>query len=474
MSVTGYRASEGRTRSGARSRAARWIFPDWHPWFRDWSDVLRASFLLAIPPLLVLDPPEALRLFLTFLVSLVPRITATPAAFDLGFNLAMSLQAWGNVSGVFETWLGYHNIVHFTLTGATAALFYFVLQRLRLLPDFSQEHNIHQQVGILTITAAMGTTINAVYELYEYFAIRFLHVNILEYYQHDINDLFFGSLGSLAAGLLLVAWSRKNWPSRRPARGDPLPRLLRGLERRMAPCASPDRAKMSARGAVRAHLDRGRPAAQPHLPRLLAGDWSRVVRDPMDLVRLSFLAGLVLAVSQGDGQLAFRFGLTFLAALAVRAIEAPRLFDLLFALAMGFQAWGDYAHAYTRVPGYANWTDFAVALALALLLYLTFVRFRLLPEFADEPGVHRRIAVFLVAMCLGLASGVVYELYLWFANHALDAHYAASWARLTHRTALDWAGGGAAGVVLVIWDVYGWGTRRRLSGRRLHPATARA
>jgi hypothetical protein len=117
----------------------RWLLPEWHPWFRDWSDVLRLSFLLAVPPLLVFDPPEALRLFLTFAVSLIPRLTATPAAFDLGFNAAWSLQAWGNVSHVFGTWLGYHDIVHFSLTGATAALFYFVLQRLRLLPDLAAE-----------------------------------------------------------------------------------------------------------------------------------------------------------------------------------------------------------------------------------------------------------------------------------------------------------------------------------------------
>jgi hypothetical protein len=76
------------------------------------------------------------------------------------------------------------------------------------------------------------------------------------------------------------------------------------------------------------------------------------------------------------------------------------------------------------------------------------VPFRVLPEFADEPGVHRRIAVFLVAMCLGMTTGVFYQLCIWLANHALGAHYAMSWTRLSDRLALDWAGGCIAGLLL--------------------------
>jgi hypothetical protein len=462
---------EPSPRTRDRGRLAAWLLPEWHPWFRDWSDVIRLSFLLAVAPLLVFDRPEALRLFLTFLVSLLPRLTATPAAFDLGFNLAFSLQAWGNVTQVFELWLPYHDIVHFSLTGATAALVYFVLQRMRLLPDLAEEQSIHQQLGICVVIVAMGTTINAIYEEYEYFAINFLHMQLTEYYQHDINDLFFGFAGSLLTGLLLVLWSRRSWPTRRPARGDPLPGLLRGFERRMERSVSAQtrgRAVAAGRRSPGAHLDRGPHApASPHLPRLLAGDWTSVVRDVQDLVRLSFLVGAALAASQAQWELAVRFGLTFVAAVAVRAIEAPRLFDLLFGVAMAFQAWGSYAGAYTHVPAYARWTDFDVAVAFAVLSYLVLVRFRVLPEFADEPGVHRRVAIFLVAMCLGMSAGVFYELYMWLANHALGGEFRVGWTGLTIGLALDWAGGCAAGLAIVVWDVYGWGTRRRLPAGRV-------
>lgn len=427
--------------SRRESRATAWLLPEWHPWLRDWSDVLRLSFLLAVPPLLALDPPEALRLFLTFLVSLVPRITATPALFDLGFNAAFSLQAWGNVTNVFESWLGYHDLVHFALSGATAALLYFVLARLRLLPELEQEHSIHQQLGIVVLILAMGMTVNAIYEEYEYFAVRFLHLHLLEYYQHDVNDLFFGTAGSLLTGALLALWSRKRWPSRRPARGDPLVRLLEPVERMVQETiSSPERASPGVPGSP----------ARSSLAKAFGG-----------LLAASFLAGLALAGLRGEWQLALRFGLTFLAIAGVSALRPARAVLLLFAAAMLLQAWGDYAGAYA-IPAYARWMDFDIALVSALAGYLALVRFRLFPEIAQEPRLHRRVAILVAAMSLGMSTAVLYQLYLWLAAHALGARLGLDWTQLTIALGLGWAAGAAAGLLLAMWTLSGRWTNRNV------------
>lgn len=431
--------------------------PEWHPWFRDWSDVLRASFLLAVPPLLAFDPPEALRLLLTFLLCLIPRLAAAPATFDLGFNLAMALQAWGNVTNVFETWLPYHDIVHLVLTGASAALVYILLLRARLLPDLTREHSIHQRLAIVTLILMMGTTINAIYEEYEWFAINVLHANLLEYYQHDINDLWFGSAGSVLAGLAMVAWASARWPTRRHADDDPLRRLLPKLER-LLPDASADGPEAASPNERPPHI---------RLPRALVGDWTWLVRDVNDLFRLSFLAGAVAAGISGDWQLAVRFAVTFVGAAAVRWLQAPRAFDLVFNVAMAFQAWGDVLGAYQGVPGFADWVHFAVALAFAMLLYLALVRLDLLPEFEAEPRVHSRGAILIAAMCLGMAAGTYYALYIWVANRILGAAFPVDWDRLTGELGLAWVGGVVAGLLLIVWDAYGWGSRRRLPARTL-------
>src|SRR5581483_220602 len=140
-------------------------------------------------------------------------------------------------------------------------------------PDLSERHSARTTAGMAVLTFAIGSLVGAVYEEYEWFAINYLHANLIEYYSHDVADLAFNGLGSLAAAGLVVLWTRRGWGTRRPERGDPLPRLVHGLERRMAESATPE-AKQRRRAARRrqrfAHLDRGEHAERrPHMPALL-------------------------------------------------------------------------------------------------------------------------------------------------------------------------------------------------------------
>ena len=116
---------------------------------RDPTDLLRVALFLGVFAQL---PREnwsgALRLALTFLVCCAPRMLEVPKPFDFAFVFAMSLQAWGNIAGAFEAWLPYHDLVHCVLTLATAALFYFALVRLRLVPDPTEQTSPAKQLGV--------------------------------------------------------------------------------------------------------------------------------------------------------------------------------------------------------------------------------------------------------------------------------------------------------------------------------------
>jgi hypothetical protein len=462
----GERVQAGRLRTRREpSRLRRVLLGDWTWLIRDPTDLLRLAFLIGVFTQLPRGNwSGALRLFLTFLVCLIPRLIRTPQVFDFAFTVAMSLQAWGNIGSAFEAWPPYHDVVHCLLTMATAALFYFVLVRLRLVPDLAQRQSVRQGVGIAVLTFAIGSLVGAVYEEYEWFAINYLHAHLTEYYTHDIADLAFNGLGSLGAAALLALWARRGWNTRRPENGDPLPRLVTGLEQRMARSARDPHVRR--RGS--AHLDRGdRPPPSPHLPALIARDWTPLVRDVSDLLRLSFLAGIWLSLGTGAGDVSVRFALTFLVSLAARAVDPPRPFDLAFNLAMAFQAWGDYAGAFTAFSAFQDWTYVLVSLAFAIVLYLALLRLRVFPDFADEAGVHRRIAVVLAAASLGYSVGVYYALYIYVANHVLGASFRTSWNLLTLHLALDCVGAVAGATVLVAWDIYGWANRRRLSPRVL-------
>jgi len=84
----------------------------------------------------------------------------------------------------------------------------------------------------------------------------------------------------------------------------------------------------------------GRHRLSARLRWLLLGDWTPVVRDPIDLFRLSFLGGAVATGLLGDWEQSLRLALTFAVTDVARLMDLPRPFDLAFNVGMGFQAWG--------------------------------------------------------------------------------------------------------------------------------------
>ena len=60
---------------------------------------------------------------------------------------------------------------------------------------------------------------------------------------------------------------------------------------------------------------------------IFIGDWHPVLRDPLDLFRLSFPIGAVIFLIQGDGDAFVRLLLPGVLVLVVRALNIPRAID---------------------------------------------------------------------------------------------------------------------------------------------------
>jgi hypothetical protein len=63
------------------------------------------------------------------------------------------------------------------------------------------------------------------------------------------------------------------------------------------------------------------------LSQVFLGDWHPVLRDPLDLFRLSFVVGAGIFAAVGDGDAFVRLLLPGIAVLAVRALDIPRAID---------------------------------------------------------------------------------------------------------------------------------------------------
>lgn len=212
-------SSQAGQRREVVSQGSRLLLGDWNAIVRDPIDLIRLSFLVgAVIALVIGEPATAVRMALTFGLTLLARQLELPRPFDLTFCLGMVFQAWGNFLGLFTEVYAYDKLVHFVLPAAVASLLYFVALRLEILPDLEQETGLHQRLGILIVTFSMGVTVGAGYEIYEY-VFDSLGGSLRVDYGDTIADLADDAAGALAGGALIVLWDSRGWGTRRRARG---------------------------------------------------------------------------------------------------------------------------------------------------------------------------------------------------------------------------------------------------------------
>jgi uncharacterized membrane protein YjdF len=182
---------------------------------------LRATFLAGgVIFALVGHTGAAVRMVLTFALVVGVRLLQLPRPFDLGFLVGMALQAWGNALGLFTHWPWWDVVVHFVLPFFTAPALYILLARLEVVPDLDEETEAHHHLGILLVTFALGLTVGAIYEMYEWFDDNIFGAHLHVGYGDTITDLFDDALASLGGGALLVWWATRGWGTTRriPAR----------------------------------------------------------------------------------------------------------------------------------------------------------------------------------------------------------------------------------------------------------------
>jgi len=195
--------------------------------------------------------------------------------------------------------------------------------------------------------------------------------------------------------------------------------------------------------------------------RLLLGDWGRVVRDPLDLLRYAFLAGAVAAAVMGDVDDAVRLGGTFAIVMFARWLDLPRLFDLGVIIGMALQAFGNVLGLFESFKYYDLVVHFANPLAVAPCVYILLARLELVPELSDATGRHQ-LGIFIVTFCIGFTIGAGYEVYEWVADNWLGASLKVGYTDTIGDLTDDAVASALGGWFLVLWAQRGWGTSRRV------------
>jgi hypothetical protein len=201
--------------------ARRLLLGDWHPWLRDPIDVLRGLLVVGAAAFaLAGDGRGALLLGGAAAVAWAVRPVLLPRVYDLALVLALTLQAWGEALGLYDSLAWFDNVVHFSLPFFGAPTLYIVLARLDVVPDPKDETDLRHYVGIAIVTFALGVALGGLWEIAEWAADNTLGSSLQLDNDDTVGDLIADSLGALCGSALLVCWARWGWGSVRRIPGE--------------------------------------------------------------------------------------------------------------------------------------------------------------------------------------------------------------------------------------------------------------
>jgi hypothetical protein len=190
------------------------VMGDWTPVVRDGIDVLRLVLVGGAVAFAVAgDAGAAVLLALLGAVTLAARLLDLPRVYDLSLTVAMVLQGFGEAFGFYDEFLHFDDLVHVTLPMLTAPVIYIALARVEVVPDPRDETHLPHYVGIAVVTAALGVTVGALWEIVEWRSDAWFGSDLSEGNDDTNGDLVRDTLGSLAGAALLVVWARFGWGS---------------------------------------------------------------------------------------------------------------------------------------------------------------------------------------------------------------------------------------------------------------------
>jgi len=198
--------------------------------------------------------------------------------------------------------------------------------------------------------------------------------------------------------------------------------------------------------------------------KLVMGDWSRIVRDPLDVLRLVFAAGAVGFAAAGDVAATFNLLLAFAVLVAARIANLPRLYDLAVIVALVFTQGGEALNLYDAIAWYDRVVHFVVPLLVSQIIYLCLARIEVMPDPSQETLPRHEAGMFVAVFALGLAAGALWEIFEWSSDGLFGSALSEGNTDTVGDLIADACGSLAGGALMVLWAKRGWGSVRRIPG----------
>jgi hypothetical protein len=198
--------------------------------------------------------------------------------------------------------------------------------------------------------------------------------------------------------------------------------------------------------------------------KLVMGDWSPVVRDPLDVLRLAFAVGAVAFAAAGDAAGAFNLLLAFAVLVAARLANLPRVYDLAVIVALVFTQGGEALNLYDAMAWYDRVVHFVVPMLASQVVYLCLARIEVMPDPSQETLPRHEAGMFVAVFALGLAVGALWEIFEWSSDGLFGSQLSEGNTDTVGDLIADACGSLAGGALMVLWARRGWGSVRRIPG----------
>jgi len=198
--------------------------------------------------------------------------------------------------------------------------------------------------------------------------------------------------------------------------------------------------------------------------RLVYGDWTWLVRDGLDVLRLVFLAGTVVFAIQGRSE-AVALTAASSVLLIARVVDLPRWFDFGLIVAITLIAWGTALGLYGDWDHYDKVVHGLSPIGYAPVLYIALVRLGVVPDperAIREQRVARISGIFIVTLAVGIAVGAVYESIEWMEDKfgILGGHFVKGLWDTETDLLCDISGSFVGAAFLTVWALRGWSSHR--------------
>jgi uncharacterized membrane protein YjdF len=193
--------------------------------------------------------------------------------------------------------------------------------------------------------------------------------------------------------------------------------------------------------------------------KLFLGDWTRVVRDPLDVLRLIFIA---CAIAWGvTGHPVTGLVAASLVLLLARLASLPRFYDFSLIVVITLVSWGEVLGVYDSFRYYDNVVHTTVPLLLTGVVYVLLMRLDVLPELRDLERLSQRIGFFLIVLMLGMAIGAAWEIVEWTLDSTTGSNLATSVTDTATDLIWDTIGAAGSATILVLWSIGNHSLTRR-------------